>query len=183
MPRFIELRPGLRVNVMPGHSMLSVSYQAVIRQVTEDGIRLDRPRRDSDRLALAPGDQLTLIVQLHGCMYTCTTTVLDMQDVPLESMLIEHPTEVRHNERRQFYRLLTNIVPRYAARTDGEGEELERLDTQIVDVSGGGLQLRVEQWLPVGSRLRLIFALEHDPLEIDVLVMALAVQRPDVRRS
>ena len=183
MPRFIELRPGLRVNVMPGHSMLSVSYQAVIRQVTEEGIRLDGPRRDSDRLAPAPGDRLTLIVQLHGRMYTCTSKVLEVQDVPVESMLIEHPTEVRHNERRQFYRLLTNIAPRYAARIDADGEELERLDTQIVDVSGGGVQMRVEQWLPVGSRVRLIFALEQDPLEIDVAVMALAVQRPDVRRS
>ena len=43
--------------------------------------------------------------------------------------------------------------------------------------------MRVKEWVPVGSRVRLVFALEQDPLEIDVNVLALAVRRPDVRRS
>jgi c-di-GMP-binding flagellar brake protein YcgR len=183
MPEFIELRPGLMLNVMPGHSMLSVSYQAVIRRVSDEGIRVDRPRQGASRLELRPGDDVTLILQLHGRMYTCTSRVLDVQDVPVESLLLEHPTEVKHNERRQFYRLLTSITPRYAARTNKDGDELDRLDVRIVDISGGGVQMRVKEWVPVGSRVRLVFALEHDPLEIDVNVLALAVQRPDVRRS
>ncbi len=184
MPEFIDLRPGLMLNVMPGHSMLSASYQAVIRLVSDDGIRVDRPRQGASRLELRPGDDVTLILQLHGRMYTCTSRVLEVQDVPAESLLLEHPTEVKHNERRQFYRLLTSITPRYAARTNKDGDELDRLDdVRIVDISGGGVQMRVKQWVPVGSRMRLIFALEQDPLEIDVNVLALAVQRPDVRRS
>lgn len=184
MPEFIDLRPGLMLNVMPGHSMLSASYQAVIRLVSDDGIRVDRPRQGASRLELRPGDDVTLILQLHGRMYTCTSRVLEVQDVPVESLLLEHPTEVKHNERRQFYRLLTSITPRYAARTNKDGDELDRLDdVRIVDISGGGVQMRVKQWVPVGSRMRLIFALEQDPLEIDVNVLALAVQRPDVRRS
>ena len=56
-------------------------------------------------------------------MYTCTSRVLKVQDVPIESLLLEHPAEVKHNERRQFYRLLTSITPRYAARTNKEGDE------------------------------------------------------------
>ena len=177
------MRPGLRLNVMPGHSMLSVSYQAVIRQVLDEGLRVDHPRRGTEPLKLELGDEVTLIVQLHGRMYTCTSKVLDVQEIPVEQVPLEHPTEVRHNERRQFYRLLTNIEPRYAARIDADGDELERLESHIVDLSGGGVQLRVEQWLPVASRLRLIFSLEDEPLEMDVTVLALAVQRPDVRRS
>ena len=183
MPEFIDLRPGLMLNVMPGHSMLSVSYQAVIRRVSDDGIRVDRPRQGESRLELRPGDDVTLILQLHGRMYTCTSRVLEVQDVPIESLLLEHPAEVKHNERRQFYCLLTSITPRYAARTNKEGDELDRLDVRIVDISGGGVQMRVKEWVPVGSLVRLVFALEQDPLEIDVNVLALAVQRPDVRRS
>ena len=182
MPSFIEFRTGQQVAVMPGHSMRSASYPAVIRQVADEGLRIDRPRRGGQRLELHSGDDVTLVLQQHGRMYTCTSRVLEVRDVP-EQVLIEHPTAVRHNERRQFYRLLTNIAPRYAARISSDAEELERLDARIVDLSGGGVQLRVEQWLPVGSRVRLIFALEQEPLEIDVTVLALAVQRPDTRRS
>lgn len=183
MPSFIEFRTGQQVAVMPGHGMMSVSYPAVIRQIADEGIRIDRPRRGGQRLELHSGDDVTLVVQMHGRMYTCTSRVLEVQDVPAEQVLIEHPTEVRHNERRQFYRLLTNITPRHAARVNSAAEELERLDARIVDLSGGGVQLRVEQWLPVGSRVRVIFALEQEPLEIDVTVLSLAVQRPDTRRS
>jgi c-di-GMP-binding flagellar brake protein YcgR len=184
MPEFIDLRPGLMLNVMPGYSMLSVSYQAVIRHVSDDGIRVDRPRLGESRLELSPGADVTLILQFHGRMYTCTSRVLEVQDAPVESLLLEHPTEVKHNERRQFYRLLTSITPRYAACTNKDGDELERLDdVRIIDISGGGVQMRVKEWVPVGSRVRLVFALEQDPLEIDVNVLALAVQQPDVRRS
>ena len=124
-----------------------------------------------------------MLVQLHGRVYTCTSAVVQVQEIPVESMLIEHPTEVTHSERRQFYRLFTNITPRYAARTNEDGDELERLEIRIIDISGGGVQMRVGQSIPVGCRVRLIFALGGDPFEIDVTVLGLSAQRPSGRRS
>ncbi len=183
MAAFIDLRPGLQLNVTPGRCAGGVSYRVAIRQVSKRGIHVGRPRDNGDWLELGPGDEITLSLQLHTRMYTCSSRVLEVQEVPVESMLIEHPVEVRSGERRQFYRLLTSIEPRYAARTNVEGDELERLEVRIVDISGGGLQLRVARWLAIGSRVRLIFALERDPLAIDVTVLALAAQRPAVRSS
>lgn len=182
MADFIEFRPGLRLSVMAGRSMLSASYHGVVRQVSDQGLRVDWPRHNKQTMELLKGDPVTLVVQMHGRMYTCSSKVLDLQEIPSESVLLEHPTEVRHNERRQFYRLITSIRPRYAARTTPEGDELQRVDARILDISGGGVQMRCEEWIPIGARIRLVFALESDPLQLDVTVMALSVQTPDGAR-
>lgn len=179
----IDLRPGMRLNVMRGGDMLSASYESVIRRVTADGLSIDRPEREGERLDLGPGDDVTLAVQVHGRLYTFISSVLEVQDIPAMAVVITQPQEVTHNERRQFFRLLTSIDPRYAARTNGEGEEIERLDARILDLSGGGVQLRVNRWVPVGARVRLIFSLNVTSVEVDVTVLALSVQRPDSRRT
>lgn len=183
MPGFIDLRPGLRVNVMPEHGALSISYESEIRQVAEDVLRIDRPRRDDQVMEAQPGDELTLLVQLHGRMYTFVTRVREVMDIPIEVMVLDRPTEVRQGERRQFYRLLTNITPERAVHTNAEGEELQQLRVRILDLSGGGVQLRVEQWVPVGAHIDLTFALEGDPVKVNVDVLALTVQQAEARRS
>ena len=183
MPGFIDLRPGLRVNVMLQHSALSVSYDSEIRQVAEDVLRIDHPRRGDEVMEARSGDELTLLVQLHGRMYTFVTRVREVVDIPIEVMVLDRPTEVRQGERRQFYRLLTNITPEQAVLTSAEGEELQQLSVRILDLSGGGVQLRVGQWIPVGGHIRLTFPLEGDPMSVDVDVLALAVQQPGARRS
>lgn len=182
MADYIDFRPGLRLTVMEGRSMLSASYQGVVRQVNDDGLRIDWPRHDKETMELLRGDPVTLVVQMHGRMYTCSSKVLDLQEIPSESILLEYPTEVRHNERRQFYRLLTSITPRYAAQTTAEGDEIQRLDVRILDISGGGVQMRCDESISIGARIRLVFMLEEDPVQLDVTVMALAVQNPDATR-
>lgn len=183
MPATVDLRPGMRISVMRGEGMLSAAHETVIRRVAEDGVHIDRPQGVRDPLNLRPGDEVTLMVQLHGRLYTFASRVLDAPDIPVTAVLVAHPHEVEHVERRQFFRLLTSIDPRYAARTDGEGQELERLDARILDLSGGGVQLRVDRWLPVGAHVRLIFSLDADPAEVDVTMLVLAVQRPDSRHT
>ena len=167
---------------MPRDGALSISYEAEIRQVAEDVLRIDHPRRDDQVMEAQPGDELTLLVQLHGRMYTFVTRVREVVDIPIEVMVLDRPTEVRQGERRQFYRLLTNITPEQAVLTNAEGEEIQQLRVRILDLSGGGVQLRVGQWVPVGAHIHLTFALGGDPVHVDVDVLALAIQQPDARR-
>lgn len=183
MASYIDLKRGQRITVTRTDGVPAVSCKAVVRHVSEDGLRIDWPRRGDDLLGLRPDDELTLTIHLHGRMYRCSSLVLDVQEFPALAVTIARPTEVQREERRQFFRLLTSIDPRYAARTDGDGEELERIDVRILDISGGGVQLRSRRWISVGDHIRLVFSLEDDSVELDVLVLALAVLRPDRRRS
>ncbi len=183
MSDFIDLKAGLRVDVTPRHGTPSISYTSEIRQVAEDVLRIDHPRHSDQAMEARPGDELTLLVQLHGRMYTFVARVREVVDIPIEVMVLDRPTEVRQGERREFYRLLTNITPEEAMLTSAEGEELQQLGVRILDLSGGGVQLRVGQWIPVGGHIHLTFGLEGDPVNVDVDVLALAVLQPDARRS
>ena len=176
MSDFIDLKPGLRVDVMPQRSTPSISYESEIRHVAEDVLRIDHPRHSDQAMEARPGDELTLLVQLHGRMYTFVTRVREVLDIPIEAMVLDRPTEVRQGERRQFYRLLTNIVPDQAILTSAEGEESRQLRVRILDLSGGGVQLRMTQSAPVGAHIRLTFPLEGDPVNVDIEVLALVTQ-------
>jgi c-di-GMP-binding flagellar brake protein YcgR len=183
MPAFIDLRPGMLLHVMERDGSLATAYESVIRQVSERGVRIDHPKHGGEPMALTPGDDVTLFVQVSGRIYRLLSSVRMLEQIPLDAVVLEHPAEADHSERRQFYRLLTTLVPRYAARVNAEGDELGRVEARILDVSGGGMQLHTRPWLPVGSRLRLIFALEDDPQEVDVSMVALSVVRPGPRSS
>ena len=128
------------------------------------------------------GALIAATVQLHGHRYSFTSEVRAI-DERLESATIALPSEVTLVERRSFYRLLTSIVPSYAARVTGTGVEVARLDARITDISGGGAQLLLRQWIPIGARMRLRFTLDDEPVEADVGALALSLLRSDGRRS
>jgi c-di-GMP-binding flagellar brake protein YcgR len=183
VPAFIDLRPGMNVHIMPNTGSLTNAYESVIRQVGDQGIRIDHPKQGDTLMELTPGDDIAVFVQSGGRIYRLSSRVRLIEQVPLDAVVIEHPTEADYSERRQFYRLLTTIEPRYAARIGAEGEELERLDVRILDISGGGLQLHVRRWVPVGSRLRLVFGLDDDPQEVDIFTTVLSVVRSGTSNS
>lgn len=184
MSDFIDLRAGVPLNVLPrgGVVTLSSSYESVVRHVTDAGVRIDMPRRGSVALDLEVGDELALLVQLHGRLYTLMSRVIELQPAG-DFILVATPREADQSERRQFYRLITNIRPRRVSRVTNEGEELQLLAATIMDLSGGGVQLQMQQWVPVGAHLRIEFPLEGDPLDVEVDCLAVGVLRPDSRRS
>lgn len=183
MASHIDLKRGQRITVTSDGDASDVSREAIVRHVSEAGIHIGWARGGDERLDLRPDDELTLTIHLNGRMYRCRSRVLEVQEFPTVAVTIARPTEAQREERREFFRLLTGIDPRYAVRLDGDGEELEQIDVRILDISGGGVQLRSRRWISVGTRIRLIFSLEDDPVELDVLALALTVLLPDQRRS
>ena len=182
MPSYIDFSPGQRIRVVNNSGTREATYESVVRHISDDGMRIDHPRRDGQRLELWPEDELQLAVELHGRLYTFMSAVRAVEEVPAEIVTIDLPEEVDHQERRNFFRLITRIEPRYTAVTNAEGAELELLDATILDISGGGMQLLSKQPVEVGARIRVIFPLAVDSVEADVIVLALSVQH-DGRRS
>lgn len=183
-PDYIDLRQGMVLHVVPRDGAPTSAFATVIRLVTDQGIHVDAPS-DDESPALLPGSEVSLFVQAGGRIYRLESRVR-LAEAGAEAaggLVLDPPAVADESERRQFYRLLTTITPRYAARVNAVGEELERVDARILDLSGGGLQLHTRDWVPVGSRIRLIFPLESDPQEVDAYVLALSVVRPGPRRS
>ncbi|MFA7250108.1 MAG: PilZ domain-containing protein [Dehalococcoidia bacterium] len=184
MPGYIDLVPGLPLQVFREGNLAEEPYEAAVRSVSKTAIHLTGPRRQDERLEVEPGDRVVVMAAFNGQLFRFHSLVKLVEQVPLDTIVLAPPDEAVNIERRGFYRLFTRVEPRYAARVDHKMAELQRLTGAVVmDISGGGLQLQTREWIPTGSRLRLIFSLDDDALEFDLLMVALSVQRPDRMQS
>lgn len=184
MAGFIDLVPGLPLQVFREGNLAEEPYDAAVRSVSATAIHLSGPKRKEERMQVAPGDRLVIMAAYNGQMFRFNCAVRLVETVPLDTIVLSAPDEAVNIERRGFYRLFTRVEPRYAARVDHKMNELQTLNSVVImDISGGGLQMQTREWIPTGSRLRLIFALEDDPLEFDLVMVALSVQRPDRMQS
>lgn len=174
---YVDLRPGARVSVVPAAGESGAAYEAVIRSVSEDDIRISTPQRDQEFLSIGAGEPLTLFASVQGQIYRFPTRVRLIETGPPEGLVVEPPVEAEQDERRSYYRLLTRISPRYAASVGREDAETPLDSCVILDISGGGLQMQTLTRLEVGGRLHLVFALEGDPLEIEIYADVLTVQQ------
>ena len=172
MSQFVDLRPGQRVHVLRNGDHAQHTHVSTIRQVTDDAVRLDTPRRNGKALAAGEDEALKLFIELHGRMYTFNSRVRALPDGGANELVIDLPRAVQRTERREFFRLNTMISPRYAALTTGDGDELERIEATILDISGGGVRLRTHVALDGGALLRLIFPLGDDS-DVDLTIEVL----------
>lgn len=182
MAQFVDLRPGQSVTVVQGNGMSGGAYDTAVRQITSEYVELDLPRRDGERMAVYPGDHLTLLAYVGEGLFSFQSRVRELSEVPEQLLTIDVPEAVDKTERRQFYRLDTSIAARYAALTDDDGGELRRLDVSVMDLSGGGMQLRSTQAVDLGSLVRVIFNVGNDPVQVDVSAIVISSQ-PEERTS
>lgn len=103
--QLIDLSPGKRLGVTLAWDAAALTCEALILEVSEHGIRIDWPRRDNTRLELKSGDDVTISFSTDDGVHTFTCQVEDAQETPSGTVLLKHPTEVNHDERRQFFRL------------------------------------------------------------------------------
>lgn len=174
----VDLRPGTHVNVVPANGDLEAAYQAAVRSVSQDAVRLTMPQREGEFLPVDAGESVTLFTSVQGQIYRFPTRVRLIEVSPSEGLVVEPPAEAEKNERRSYYRLITRIVPRHAAVVSRDGAETPLLDSVILDLSGGGLQMQSLSRPESGARLHLVFALEGDPIDMDVCAEILTVRPP-----
>jgi c-di-GMP-binding flagellar brake protein YcgR len=177
VPETVDLAPGTNLKVSPPGDPLGIAYEATVRTVLPSGLRLGLPRRDDDVLDVEPGTRLTMFTMVRGSVYRFQAHVR-LVEVDQGAFVIDHPREAERTERREFYRLVTRIAPRRCALLDDNGDETTHLHGVILDLSGGGILLQASDFVAPGSRLRLVFELDGDPLEMDVAAIVLSGNRP-----
>jgi c-di-GMP-binding flagellar brake protein YcgR len=180
---FLDLKPGHRVQVRPAGARNGRGHDSTVLEIEATTVLIEVPTREGEPLRLRPGDQVHVSLQAHGRRYSFDTAVQSLHDGPQPGVSLEMPSAVAQHDRREFYRLPIMIHPRYAALTDKDGEEVERVELVIADISGGGLRLRAHRWVPVGTRMRLIFDLGDDEDELDALAEAVSVDEDGRRGS
>lgn len=178
---FIDIEPGARVSVVPSDGSVE-TYEAVVRSVTEAGVALTGARRGSEFLEVEPGEDLSLFIHVGRRPYRFAAMVASREESAASGFTIEAVSSAEQAQRRQFFRLQTRLEPSYACRVDDEEGELPLREPLILDISGGGVRLRTLSPVRAGGRVRLAFALDDDPLEIEVEAEALSVVPPKPTR-
>ncbi|MEZ4502195.1 MAG: PilZ domain-containing protein [Dehalococcoidia bacterium] len=176
--RALDIHVGLHVQVVAFRDGRPVTYLTTVRRADPREIRIDIPRTTDRELQAAVGDRLMLVFQQHGRALTGETKVRRIIEGPGEGLVLDAPSEVERRERREHYRLLTSIVPSVTALLNFDGEETDRIEAKILDLSGGGAQLLTHAEVPIGSQLRLVFGLDDGEVDVDVSVVALGVANP-----
>ncbi len=174
MPSYVDLRAGQRISVLRGASGLGAAYSSTIRYVAPVSMRIDTPSREGALIEFEAGDEIMIMVDLQGRLYTFTSRVQQVQ-ASADSVVIDRPSIVQQSERRQFFRLAVSIRPKYAAIVDGKGDERRRLEAIMLDLSGGGSQIRAKQRIDVGNRVHLVFPLEDEEVEADITAVTTSV--------
>lgn len=167
MPAYVDLRPGQRISVLRGADGLGVAYDSTIRHVAPVSMRIDTPHTEGGAIEFEPGDEIMIMVDMHGRLYTFASRV-QRPEPGADSLIIDRPSIVQQSERRQFFRLAVSIRPKYAAVLDTHGGERRRLEAIMLDLSGGGSQLRTKQRIDVGNRVHLVFPLGGEEFEADL---------------
>lgn len=105
----------------------------------------------------------------------------DTQVVPILSLALPAPGEVRRHQQRDFVRLDANIPISYALLSDEKSDEAGEtakafLRGRTMDISGSGAQIVTQEAYPVGTKLELILHLEGTDLILEAEVVRLAGQ-------
>lgn len=168
MPDYVDLHAGQRVRLMSAGSSVRDAYDGTVLSVKDRVVRVDMGSSTDDRLEATAGEQLLMLTDVRGRMFSFRTVMLGAESVPSYILLLTQPEVAIQDDRREYYRQFTSVAPRYCAVLDGKGLERRRLHVLIMDISGGGMQLRSRERVDIGADVRLIFPLDGDPMDLDV---------------
>lgn len=171
---FVTLPKGLRVRL--GLPASSQPLPGVVRAITEDRLTFGLLDLPSDADALK-GARATIEARIHGRMYALEAAILDVETTP-PGLVVSLPSEARRSQRREFYRLNVSVPARASWREpDEEAEDAapvrQLAGALLLDLSGGGAQLRTREPVPINAILNLEFALERGAPTLQVAGRAL----------
>ncbi|MEW8977254.1 MAG: PilZ domain-containing protein [Symbiobacterium sp.] len=167
-----------RVTIYVPQGIWKGRYPTYLEAVDEQTLRVAHPMYRSALLPVMPGDEVVVEYLEGGERVGFEATVLERSsgDMPTLVLTRPEPGAIRRLQLRNFVRLDVSLPVDYAPsgtrRPASEGEgEAELKSGRVVNLSGGGAQLLVEEEFPVGARLDLVLHLPDRviPAEAEVV--------------
>jgi Tfp pilus assembly protein PilZ len=125
------------------------------------------------------GRQLFLRVGVHGKAYRCRGTILAYGD---DSLVLTITGDIIHDELREYFRLDTSLPLAYTVcvSTPGwcSGSSPQSLtDSEIVNISGGGFRVRLNEELAEGDQVRISVTLPRpEPEDISLVAQVVYLE-------
>lgn len=161
MNQFDLIHPGMKVELQTVSRArnnddieIRKCYQSSIYDVHEDGsIDIYMPTQKGKMILLSQGAKFDIYFYVPGTMYKSTVTITDrFKNNNIYLVKLELTSEIKKNQRRQYYRLECALELRFRKLTVEEAamivhekpfvmdETVEFEKSVLVDISGGGLR-------------------------------------------
>ncbi len=165
-------------NALPCHSR--------VEDVAKDQVTIAWPLERGTLVPIRRGQRLSLSFVRQNSAYMFLGMVQEQVQKPLPHLKIHLLGPPQKVQRREFFRLKVAVDVEIAGviRHPVEGEKVLYFDSHTYDLSGGGMAIRSDQSIPVGSMLEVKLALldGEPPMKIIArVVSSLPVQGADGR--
>ncbi|MFA5536025.1 MAG: PilZ domain-containing protein [Bacillota bacterium] len=142
-------------------------YKSLVLNVKENFVLISPPYRGRHDLLLHAGDQLDVVLLSDKEKYLFKGFVRKREKAPLKGYVIEVSDEAKRIQLRAFVRIKVAIVMEWAklpnVPLDKKAmDNLHFFEGLMVDLSGGGASLIVNELLSVGSRILVRFSLDNE---------------------
>lgn len=147
------------------HEGAMTRYVSFIRVIEKSAIFVDVPEKredgpDSERLILSVGDSIWVQLPVPGHLYQFTGSVLQPGSHP-DLLGISVPDRVDRVEMRKFVRVKKTLRVQYAVLPANGGEPVYK-SAESINISAGGMQLAVSEYIGQGEQLVLQFIISQD---------------------
>lgn len=155
---------------------------------TGESLIIEAPTREGSSVLLHPDEHLNVLMMFGGQRYGFRTLVRDRGrmhlggEVQVSTLALEYPQKLLKLQRRRFFRVripgLQPLVVKCILRKEGEEDSSKddgfvRFDTSAVDISSGGIAIKVPSGhasaVVIGRKAALVFRLQGFPRPLRLL--------------
>ncbi len=156
-------------------------YKSLVLGVKGSSILISPPYRGRNDLLLRNGDQLEVVLLSDKEKYLFKGVVKKRERAPLKGYVIEVSDKAKRIQLRSFVRIKVAITMEWAklpnVPLDARGiDNLQFISGLMVDLSGGGASLVLNELLPEGSYILVRFSLD-DENRITTFILPAEIRR------
>jgi len=161
-----------------------VYYRSSVHEINSEYIAVHIPSHFGTNVSLMPGDSVKGRIYADDAQYVFNSTVLGQKLERVVLYLLAVPSKLKRIQLRDYVRVQTILpITYYLVKEEDQSVQDEAKETFSVDLSGGGVNLLVNEPVPVNALLNLQFSVK-DHRNNDVTINAIArVKRKDPVRD
>ena len=158
-------------------------FNSNIQDVTEEYIAISIPTNSGEYLPLSKGAMLEVIYYEEENCYKFQSSVIGRKFENIPILLIAKPTEIKKIQRRKYVRVSTVITVKYKNLKNeprinpSTVQKSEYLQAVLVDLSGGGMKIRVSEEIKHNDFL--LVSLTVNDEEIFIVGQAMRIVKDD----
>ncbi len=141
-----KLKVNKRVELEIKEGVYQGTYISRVEDIGPDYVALSIPMDGKGYIPLRIGTGLRISVIGERALFAFHSQIKERLKDPIPVILVDRPEELERIQRRRFVRLEITMQLEYCLMPDGdaEEEELEFTQGEMIDISGGGLQLKIQ---------------------------------------